>query len=504
MSSLHFQKVTFTYPSSTDILLREIDFELFPGWYGLTGNNGTGKTTLMKLAGRLLLPDSGRIAAPTSSYCPQITDELPPRWEEYWEALYGGDNGAGRLFSLLGLDHDWPWRWATLSQGERKRFQLALLLWAERDLLLVDEPTNHLDGSSRLLILEALRQYKGIGLMVSHDRDFMDALCKGHLFLRGGRTSYRPGTLTACLEQEERERQALTKQRGEALRETARLERIAGDRRRLAEGSDRRVSKGRLDPGDHDGKGKIDLARVTGKDGTGGKLLKQMENRIARAEKKVSSLTREGVRKTGVTQSTSVYRGDRILHLPEGSIELGDGRRLKHGELILGPGDRIALSGDNGTGKTTLIGRLIDSSPRRDLILYLPQEIDRDLRELFQREWDAAPAPVRGALISYFSRLGGDPDQFLSSRHLSPGEERKLYIARGLMTEPALIVLDEPTNHLDLASIAILEEALARTGAALLLVSHDGRFRRTLTRTEWRLRERDGVVHLSESETQTL
>ena len=504
MSSLKFQSVSFSYPSSANRVLNQIDFEVFPGWYGLTGANGAGKTTLMKLAAGLLTPDSGRIRSPLSSYCPQETAELPPGWEDFTGALYDRDNASGRLFSLLNLDHDWPWRWETLSQGERKRFQLAVFLWRERELLLVDEPTNHLDGTSRRLILDTLRLYNGIGLIVSHDRDFMDNLCGAHLFLRRGSVRIRPGTLTSCLEEEQKEAEAFMRKRTEAAREVNRLEKEARSRRKLAEGQQRRRSKAGLDLKDHDGRFKKNLARITGKDGTGGRLLRQMDGRIAQSRKELSSLQAEGARKTGVTQRTARYKGDRILHLPEGALKLNDHKRLCHGELIVGPGDRIALTGDNGTGKTSLIRALFDSSARNERILYLPQELGGEEKASLRKEWEEMPPSERGSLISYFSRLGGDPAQFLSSGHLSPGEERKLLIARGLLTEPVLIILDEPTNHLDLDSIAILESALAQTEAALLLVSHDARFRRRLAGVEWHLSEEDGTVRLIPSEGQAL
>ncbi|MBN2628098.1 MAG: ABC-F family ATP-binding cassette domain-containing protein [Spirochaetales bacterium] len=489
MSSLHFQSVTFSYPSSEEDILTDISFELFPGWYGLNGSNGSGKTTLLKLASGELTPDRGRIGSVPCSYCPQEVTEMPPGWEDFLSALYDRDNRAGQLFSLLKLEHDWPYRWETLSYGERKRFQLAQLLWQDRSLFLVDEPTNHLDESSRRMILESLKLYRGIGLIVSHDRDFMDALCGGHLFLHGGNICYRPGTLSACLEQEERERTALIRERKEAAEEVRRLEREAVSRRRLAEGQQKRRSKAGLALKDHDSRFKKNLARITGKDGTGGKLLRQMDGRIDQARNRLEGLDRVESRISGITQHSRIYRGDRLLYLPEGCLPLGKAKVLIHGEITVAPGERIALTGDNGTGKTTLIGALLDKSSFTGEILYLPQETDRAVRGKLRERWDRLSPADRGAVVSSFSRLGGRPEHILSGGRLSPGEERKLLIALGVEENPALIILDEPTNHLDLPSVTALEEALAPWEGALLLVSHDARFRRTLTNREWRLRE---------------
>ncbi|MDC7222696.1 MAG: ATP-binding cassette domain-containing protein [Spirochaetales bacterium] len=489
--SLLFQSVNFSYPSSPEDILRGIDFELFPGWYGLTGVNGSGKTSLMRLAAGQLKPLRGTIVSPPAAYCPQSTEEIPQGSEDFLAALYDRDNRAGQLFSLLKLEQDWLWRWETLSQGERKRFQLAQLLWEDRELLLVDEPTNHLDESSRKLILDSLKLYGGIGLVVSHDRDFMDSLCSAHLFLRNGTIRKRPGSLTSCLEEEKREIRAQRKQRQEAAEKLHRLEKEAESRRKLAESQQRRRSKAGLSLKDHDSRYKKNLARISGKDGTGGKLLRQLDGRLAQARKEWDALGGERPGKVGVTQRSTLYRGDRILFLPPGEIPLGNGKTLFHEEIILQRGQRVALIGDNGTGKTTLFEKLIRNAPRRENIHYIPQELSQEDRLKLRTGWEQLCPSDRGVRMSYFSRLGGNPESFLTTGHLSPGEERKWLFSFALREEPALLILDEPTNHLDLDSIAILEDSLKEAEIGLLLVSHDSRFRKALTREEWTL-QREG------------
>jgi ATPase subunit of ABC transporter with duplicated ATPase domains len=183
---LSFNSVEFSYPSSIQAVLMNVNFELSPGWTGITGENGAGKTTLLMLAAGLLSPDAGSVRRPADVfYCPQRTDEVSDDWED---TFFAAD--AGRLLDRLEIEADWPYRWETLSHGERKRFQLAVALRQNPGLLAVDEPTNHLDAEAAALVRDALADYRGIGLLVSHDRALLDRLCGNCLFLREGAVTH--------------------------------------------------------------------------------------------------------------------------------------------------------------------------------------------------------------------------------------------------------------------------------------------------------------------------
>jgi ATPase subunit of ABC transporter with duplicated ATPase domains len=182
--SLSFNSVSFSYPSSVTPVLENITADFQSGWTGITGDNGAGKSTLLMLAAGLLEPSSGSIAAGNRRiYCPQRTDDLPGGWEDLF---FTADGDALRIMSRLGIEGDWPYRWDSLSHGERKRLQLALALWRQPELLAVDEPTNHLDREARETIAGALESYSGIGLLVSHDRALLDRLCGNCFFFTRG------------------------------------------------------------------------------------------------------------------------------------------------------------------------------------------------------------------------------------------------------------------------------------------------------------------------------
>jgi ATPase subunit of ABC transporter with duplicated ATPase domains len=164
------------------------------------------------------------------------------------------------------------------------------------------------------------------------------------------------------------------------------------------------------------------------------------------------------------------------------------------------PGDRVALTGANGTGKSTLVRRILETIDLpASRLTYLPQEIDlRSSREILE-DARSQPSEILGRIMTAVSRLGSRPANLLNTAEPSPGELRKLLLALGIARKPYLIVMDEPTNHLDLPSIECLEEALAECPCGLLLVSHDEQLLRRLTRTRWhivrtRIADKDGML----------
>jgi len=482
MSSLAFHNVSFGYESATDPLFSEVSFGLSPGWTGVIGANGAGKTTLLRLACRELVPQRGTVLAPDhAGYCPQRTDDPPPRLAELIQA---GDGESFRIRRGLGIGDDWLDRWDTLSHGERKRAQIGVALWLGPDLLALDEPTNHLDLEARRLVLGALRAFRGVGLLVSHDRLLLDGLCVRCLFVEPPQVLLRPGGYTQARAQLRLEEETARRARQEARDQRERLERELSRRRRQEEKAHRARSKRGIPRGDHDAKEKIDRARLA--DSGAGKRLRQLDGRLRQARQAEASIPTKKRAKLGITTPGIVSPADALFMLGPGSLPLGERGVLRIPDLALQPRDRVALVGPNGSGKSTLVRYIVSRltlTVRR--FVYMPQEIDTKCSRQMLDEARSLSGDSLGEVMTYVSRLGSDPERLLESELPSPGEARKLLLGLRMAGRPELLILDEPTNHMDLPSIECLEAALEGFPGALLLVSHDEPFLRRLTSLRW-------------------
>lgn len=483
---LKFHHVSFTYATAVEPLLQDVSLHAAPGWSGIVGANGTGKTTLLKLATGVLEPDTGQIDAPAGAlYCAQRTDHIP---EEFENLLQATSKRAYVVRDRLGIQDDWIERWQTLSHGERKRAQIAVALWLNPDILAIDEPTNHVDAEAREIIARALFAYHGVGLLVSHDRDLLDSLCRQCIFIEPPKVVIRPGGYTQGTQVANDERKSVQKAYALKKKTYKKIKREAGKRRDLANQYQRKRSKKGIAKKDHDAKQKIDMARVTGKDIVGGKLLRQLDGRLAQAESELQQTQVKKQYNLGIWLPGSVSKRNLLLNLSSGSLQLGRHKALQYPDLCIRPTDRIAITGPNGAGKSTLIRHLLDQlNVPREHLTYVPQEIDLKRSQEILSQIRELPNEKLGHLMTIVSRLGSRPHRLLESTAPSPGETRKLLLALGMTRLPHIIIMDEPTNHMDLPSIECLEQALADCPCSLLLVSHDKHFLDHLTTIRWHL-----------------
>jgi len=481
---LRFHQVSFTYSSAPEPIFEDVSLHIAHGWSGVVGANGTGKSTLLKLSTGLLDPDSGQIDHPPHvMYCQQRTDDIPEQFDAF---IRSETKESAILKNLMVIKDDWINRWETVSHGERKRVQIALALWLEPEILALDEPTNHIDSEARDIISNALCSFQGVGLLVSHDRELLDTLCRECLFMEPPKVIVRPGGITKGMQIAQFEHASLEKQYKLRKRTFKKLKKESTRRRRIADQSQKRRSKRGLAKKDHDGREKLDRARISGKDGVGGKLLRQMDGRLKQAQKHLEAVHIKKDYTLGIGLPGAFSKRNFLLELPTGSMGLGEEKKLHYPELLIKPNDRIAISGPNGSGKSTLIRFIIKKlNAPKDRITYIPQEIDASQSQNILARARDLPKEGLGYLMTIVSRLGSRPHRLLSSTQPSPGETRKLLLALGMTYTPHIIVMDEPTNHMDLPSIECLEEALQECTCSLLLVSHDKRFLENLTEKSW-------------------
>ena len=490
--SIVFQNLSFAYDTATQPLFTNLSLHLTQGWTGIVGANGVGKSTILKLATRELKPLTGHVIIPEFAiYCPQRTDKVPDNLHALVQAM---DGDAFEIKGRLCVEEDWVDRWTTLSHGERKRAQIAAALWRKPQVVAVDEPTNHLDNDAQNMLFTTLTAFHGVGLLVSHDLKLLDELCHQCLFVEPPNAILRPGNYTQGLQLTEKEEMYAVKLRQQARHELSRIKREATKRRIAASQADRKRSKRRISHKDHDAKGKIDQARVTGKDGIAGKRLNQLSGRLSQAQVKLQKIKVKKDYAMGIWVSGEKSKRNTLLNLLAGSLCLGGDRWLHLPDLLMKPDDRVALTGPNGSGKTTLIGHIMHSlNIGKERVIYLPQEIDIHESQDIMAKARMLPKEKLGGMMTVVSRLGSRPIRLLDSVEPSPGEIRKILLATGIANVPHLVVMDEPTNHLDFPSIECLQHALADCPCGLLLVSHDQRFLDALARKRWHISEDIGI-----------
>ncbi len=506
---LNLSNIEYTYPSAVEPTLRKVTGTLLEGWTGFVGDNGSGKTTLARIVCGLLQPDVG-VVSPSlfSTYCAQSANESPSNLFDFAVAY---DDLAIRLRNEVSIEDDWSWRFDTLSCGQQKRLQIACALWSTPDVLVVDEPTNHVDASTRHALFTALSKFKGVGVLISHDRELLDALCSQCLFITNGTATMRPGGYSQASSQVALERSSVIHARDIAQKEKAQIEQEVQRRREEASRVQARRSGKGIAKNDSDARAKKRHYIISGQDGKAGKLSARIQSRLEKAEDNVANSKVEKRYDAHVWLDTEPSRRKVLFRMEPGHISVGESL-LSFPALFIGNTDHIGLVGDNGSGKTTLIKKIITSistdmsssdaafanTGRADTrVLYIPQEPDVLQKEKTLKKMRELPSAQRGQVLSIVAQLNSDPDCILEGDIVSPGEMRKLMLALGILESPELLVMDEPTNYLDLGSTEALERLLSAYPGALLLVSHDASLVSSATSITWRIQKSEDGYELT-------
>jgi ATP-binding cassette subfamily F protein uup len=457
---------------------------------GVVGRNGEGKSTLLSLIAGSETPDEGNVVAQRGLEIARLGqgDEL-------------GDAGTIRA-ALVGemADHEWAGDssfrdvldgllggvalsrfpegmetpLAGLSGGERRRIALARLLLGSPELLLLDEPTNHLDVEAITWLAGHLVARRGAILVVTHDRWFLDAVCTSTWEVADGTIFASEGGYAAyVLARAERDRH-------ESAREDRRRQLVRKELAWLRRGPPARTSKPKF---------RIEAANA---------LI---------ADEPPARDTTELLRFAGSRL------GDRVLDAEDISLAFDGTRVLDKVTWRLGPGDRVALVGVNGSGKTSLLKLLAgEQTPDSGAVqrgqtvrlahlsqdtVELPsgQRVLESLEAVRQRATLSDGVEITAALLCDRFGFRGDRARTFV-RDLSGGERRRLALMRLLMAGPNVLLLDEPTNDLDIDTLTALEDLLDGWPGTLVIVSHDRYFCERVTDNVYGLPGDGSLVHL--------
>ncbi len=481
MNSLKIRDLSYKYPSAAQPIFNALNLDFEEGWSAITGVNGSGKSTLLKLISKELKTEKGMILGNSLVvYCAQST-EFPPLELEEFMMTYTKE--AYKLRDLLQVKDEWLGTWEVLSHGERKRLQLAVTLSSESDVLMVDEPTNHLDSRSQAIVVKALKSYKGIGILVSHDRTLLDALTQQTIMIKAGEVlKYRSKFSLA----QEAYGQTLSHKKkviSEQEHELKKINRVVQVQREKVSLAKKRFSKKGVSRHDSSMKEKINGAILTGKDKNDGQMLQRTVTKQRHLSENMNKLSKEYA--TGISFEGEIAKHNFPIAVEKNCIELFESTQLCFPRLSVDIGDKVGMCGENGTGKSTFIRYFVKTIDFKHDYLYIPQEItDKEAEQLFNEISDLS-TDAKGELFTLVQRLGSDAKALLNSSIPSPGEVRKLLIAQGLLKRPSLIILDEPTNHMDLESIESLEASLKEYAGVLLFITHDETFLENLSTKRW-------------------
>lgn len=318
-----FNKVSFSYDSS-DNILNNVSFHIDNSCTAIVGENGCGKTTLAKLITGILKPDSGSIEYSNknivSSYCSQECIDLP----DNAESLFLDDSSySGYLTSIFNIDYSYLHRFDTLSFGERKRLQIAFALYSNPDILVLDEPTNHIDIECKDILINVIKRLDCIVIIISHDIDFLDDLAEKCIFIRNGNCKIRIGNYTQCRGYEKDEEEY----NFSIYEESRKKSKILENRyKKLQNESDTKKSKcgskRHIDKKDHDAKGRINAARLTGKDSrlaTKAKQAKSLYNKSIIEKESLYIKKREVMDMEFIGEK---YKGKFLFYLEAGEIKI--------------------------------------------------------------------------------------------------------------------------------------------------------------------------------------
>lgn len=429
---------------------------------GIIGINGTGKSTLLRIIAGEEEADEGKIIFSNGLTVGWLGQN--PEFDEDSSILkyvcegkkieedYGYESDAKAMLTVLELEQ-FDEKIKNLSGGQKKRAALCKVLLQKPDILILDEPTNHLDNKMSDWLENYLRSFRGVLLMVTHDRYFLDKVTNHIWEVDGGKVYYYDENYSGYLERkaEREERQLASERKRQSI--------LRNEVKWVMQGARARSTKQ-----------KARLERF--------EQLKAMDSPKTAKQVEMGSVgTRLGKKTIEVYDISKAY-GDKVL--------------FEHFSYIFKRFERIGFVGHNGCGKSTLMKILsnLESADSGSIewgetirIGYFAQEceiMDERQRVIDYIKDAAEYVRTSEGLVSASKMLErflfSSDMQYTPIAKISGGERRRLYLLKVLMQSPNVLILDEPTNDLDIATLRVLEEFLDEFAGIVITVSHDRYF----------------------------
>lgn len=477
MSLIQVSNLTFSYDGSYEPIFENVSFQMDTNWkLGFTGRNGRGKTTFLNLLLGKYAYQGSISSSVEFSFFPyslpdtnilsiEAVETMHPDYE-YWR--------IAREMAKLQLDEEVLYRpYATLSNGEQTKLQLAVLFSKENQFLLIDEPTNHLDLPGRELVSRYLNTKKGF-ILVSHDRTFLDGCVDHILSINKASIQVCKGNFSTWLENKQRQDAFELAENEKLKREISRLEETS---RQKAAWSDRveatKIGFGPCDRGYIGHKAAKMMARS-----------KAIQQRQTAAMEEKSKLLKNIERDDALKIFQTPFHTKRLAELKDISIAYGPEPVCSPVSLTICQGDRIALQGANGSGKSSLLKLICGQD-----IPYTGQLWRGSGLQISYVRQDTSG--LRGRLTDFARSSGIEESLFLAMLAkldvskaqmekdmscLSAGQKKKVLLAKSICEPAHLHIWDEPMNYIDVISRMQLEQLLLQFQPTILFVEHDKAF----------------------------
>ena len=481
MSLISVNNLTFGYDGSVKNIFENVSFNIDTDWkLGLIGRNGKGKTTFLKL-----LLDKYEYKGTISKnvefdYFPfeiknkermtiEVVNEIAPNVED-WEII--------KELNLLNTDIEILYRnFKLLSGGEQIKILLVSLFLKGNNFLLIDEPTNHLDNETRDSLVEYLKKKKGF-ILVSHDRNFLDKVVDHIISINNTNIDVQKGNFSSWQENKDRQDNFEMIQNEKLKKDIIRLEITS---KNTANWSNK-VEKSKYNTTNSGSS--VDRGYIGHQSAKMMKKAKVMEKRIEKAITEKSNLLNNVDRNDSLKIIPLESRKNQLIIANDLQIEYNGKYIFNKKSFEINNGDRVAIVGKNGIGKSSILKLIIGKEIKYSGIL----KVANDLKISYVSQ---STENLKGNLNTYaqenkidesifkamLSKMGISNMEFDKNiTEMSEGQKKKILIAKSISESANLYIWDEPLNYIDILTRIQIEDAILKYKPTLIFVEHDETF----------------------------